>query len=83
MMTDVACFCGCLYSFDGAAAACPGCGRYAVVRTGTALTGTEDDQPRQQRAAAPCHDGQTAVSLSLRDQVLVSALLDGFSAGGA
>jgi hypothetical protein len=82
MMTDVACFCGCLYSFDGGAGACPKCGKYAAVRTGTALTRTEDDQPREQRVLARCQDGQAA-SLSLRDQVLASALLDGFSAAGA
>jgi hypothetical protein len=82
-MADVACFCGCLYSFDSGAAACPGCGRYAAVRAGTALTRAGDDQPRGQRAAAPCDGGQTAASVSFRDQVLVSALLDGFSAGGA
>ena len=31
MMADVACFCGCLYSFDGAAGACPQCGEIASV----------------------------------------------------
>lgn len=30
-MTDVACFCGCLYSFDGGAGACPKCGEVASV----------------------------------------------------
>jgi hypothetical protein len=82
-MTDVACFCGCLFSFDGGAAVCPGCGRHAVVWTGAALTCTGDDQPRGQRVAPPGRDGMTAASLGLRGQVLVSALLDGFSAVGA
>lgn len=30
-MADVACFCGCCYSFEGGAGACPGCGEYAVI----------------------------------------------------
>jgi hypothetical protein len=48
-MTDVACFCGCLYSFDGDAGACPRCGKYATVRTGPALTRAEGGQPREER----------------------------------
>jgi hypothetical protein len=36
MMTDVACFCGCLYSFDGDAGACPRCGEVTTVRTAAA-----------------------------------------------
>ena len=39
-MTDVACFCGCCYSFDGGAGACPKCGEYAVVRPEPAVAGT-------------------------------------------
>jgi len=31
-MTHVACFCGCLYSFDGDEGPCPKCGAIAVVR---------------------------------------------------
>lgn len=30
-MVDVACFCGCCYSFDSGAGACPQCGEYAMV----------------------------------------------------
>ena len=30
-MADVACFCGCLFSFDGGAGACPKCGKPASV----------------------------------------------------
>jgi hypothetical protein len=30
-MTEVACFCGCLFSFDGGADACPRCGEFASV----------------------------------------------------
>jgi hypothetical protein len=53
-MTNVACFCGCLYSFDGGAGACPRCGEYATVPTGSAVTCTEGGQPREQRVLAIC-----------------------------
>jgi hypothetical protein len=33
-MTDVACFCGCLFSFEGGAGACPRCGKVASVTAG-------------------------------------------------
>lgn len=36
-MTDVACFCGCLFLFDGAAGACPQCSAVASVTAGPAL----------------------------------------------
>jgi hypothetical protein len=36
-MAEVACFCGCLYSFDGDAGACPRCGECATVATGPRL----------------------------------------------
>ena len=39
MMAEVACFCGCFYSFDGGAGACPKCGEYATV-TGGRRAGT-------------------------------------------
>jgi hypothetical protein len=32
-MTSVACFCGCLYSFDSAEGPCPNCGAVACVST--------------------------------------------------
>jgi hypothetical protein len=85
-MTDVACFCGCLYSFDGGAGACPRCGEYATVRTGPAVTCTEGGQPREQGVLAICQDrqnGQTAGSFSRRDWVLVSDLLDRVSVADA
>ncbi len=40
-MTDVACFCGCCYSFDGGAGACPRCGECAVVRPADAAVSAE------------------------------------------
>ena len=41
MMADVACFCGCLYSFDGGGGACPECGEYVSLTTGPELKVTE------------------------------------------
>lgn len=85
-MTDVACFCGCLYSFDGGAGACPTCGEYAIVRTAPARGCTEVGQPREQRVLAICQDRQnlqTAESFRPGDWVLVSDLLDRVGAAGA
>src|SRR5215510_9336699 len=47
MMTDVACFCGCFYSFDGGAGGCPGCGEVAAVAAGPMAAGTERGQQGQ------------------------------------
>jgi hypothetical protein len=61
-MTDVACFCGCFYSFDGGAGACPGCGEVAAVTAGPAAAGTERGQRGRSRPAANGHrrGGQAA-----------------------
>jgi hypothetical protein len=40
-MAKVACFCGCLFSFDGAGAACPRCGEYAAIMTAGASAGKD------------------------------------------
>jgi hypothetical protein len=45
MMADVACFCGCCYSFEGGAGACPTCGEVAYVAAGP----TSDSTGRGQR----------------------------------
>jgi hypothetical protein len=37
MMTSVACFCGCLFSFNDGEGACPKCGRVARVTAGPVL----------------------------------------------
>jgi hypothetical protein len=42
-MTNVACFCGCLYSFDGGEDPCPKCGAIAVVKT-TAIRKTSHNR---------------------------------------
>jgi hypothetical protein len=51
-MTDVAFFCGCFYSFDTGAGACPKCGECAMVRAGPAVTSTERGQQEQPGPAA-------------------------------
>lgn len=44
-MTEVACFCGCLYTFDGGAGACPRCGAVASVTAGPALESSGRNRP--------------------------------------
>ncbi len=46
VMTDVACFCGCCFSFDAGAAACPRCGEVATVTAGTRLEDAGRSQPK-------------------------------------
>ena len=58
VMTDVACFCGCLYSFDGGAGGCPRCGEYATVSTRSAFTRTERGQQHAQAVPATGRNGQ-------------------------
>jgi hypothetical protein len=45
MMADVACFCGCFCSFDGAKGACPQCGEIASVASRPAPESTEQARP--------------------------------------
>jgi hypothetical protein len=45
-MIDVACFCGCCFSFDGGAAACPRCGQVASVTAGLAPGDAGRSQPK-------------------------------------
>ena len=46
-MIDVACFCGCFYSFEGGAGACPKCGEVATVTAGPPVESTERSQQEQ------------------------------------
>ena len=55
-MTNVACFCGCLYYFDGSEGPCPKCGAVAVVNT-TAIRPASHDRERSQPDAAAAGAG--------------------------
>ena len=44
-MADVACFCGCEFSFEGGAMACPRCGEVASVTGGLASGAAAYDEP--------------------------------------
>ncbi len=46
-MTDVACFCGCLYSFSGEVGVCPKCGDYASL---TCVSPEVEEQMRRELA---------------------------------
>jgi hypothetical protein len=43
-MTNVACFCGRLYCFDGDEGPCPECGAVAVIRTTAIPSASENHQ---------------------------------------
>src|ERR1700722_6477815 len=61
VMTDVACFCDCLYSFEGAAGACPRCGAVAAIVTGATPTGYERSRRAQQPMPARGGNAEGAV----------------------
>jgi hypothetical protein len=50
-MTNVACFCGCLYSFDGGKGPCPKCGAVAFAKT-KAIRRTSENRERNEPDAA-------------------------------
>ena len=58
MMTDVACFCGCCFSFDGGASACPKCGQYATVRAASTFKSTARGHQHEQPVPAMTRAGQ-------------------------
>jgi hypothetical protein len=60
-MTDVACFCDYLYSFEGAAGACPRCGAVAAIVTGATPTGYERSRRAQQPMPASGGNAEGAV----------------------
>lgn len=45
IMTDVACFCGCCYSFEGGVGSCPRCGAWATVWSGPSTTAGNGEPP--------------------------------------
>lgn len=50
-MTNVACFCGCAYSFDSGEGPCPKCGAVAIVRTKAIRKISEDREQSEPDAA--------------------------------
>ena len=55
-MAEVACFCGCCFSFDGAAGACPNCGEVARL---TARPVTEPAGRSRPEHPVPVTNGDT------------------------
>ena len=70
-MTNVACFCGCLFSFNDGAGACPKCGRVASVTTGPALA-----RPGHNRHPVPVMNGAGQTRTACPERVEVGALPD-------
>jgi hypothetical protein len=60
MMTDVACFCGCCFSFDGDAAACPRCGEVASMTAGLAIEDEGRSPAEDSHAEAGALSGRPA-----------------------
>lgn len=70
-MTDVACFCGCLFSFNGDAGACSKCGRVASVTAGPVLERPGHNRPKHQVPVmnGARQDGQTRATCPERVEV--------------
>src|SRR5580658_2347652 len=65
-MTSVACFCGCLYHFDGGEGPCPKCGAVAVAST-TAIRQAsqhDDERPRGLRGKTRRQVARRAAALA-------------------
>ena len=88
-MADVACFCGCVYFFDGDAGACPGCGEVATLTVGTPAVGAERGRLEQPSPAANGHGrgGQAATLREWAELIPVprprSAITDSTSGAGS
>jgi hypothetical protein len=64
-MTDVACFCGCLFCFDGGAGTCPSCGEVANVTAptaGQAADGSGRSAPVPQVLVGAGHAGRARLA---------------------
>jgi hypothetical protein len=79
MMTDVACFCGCCFSFDGGAAACPRCGEIASVTAGLALEDAGRSQPKTLVPAASALSGRPAGAVLERGELAARRPLPAYS----
>jgi hypothetical protein len=58
-MTNVACFCGCLYSFGGGEGPCPKCGAVAFFKP-KAIRRTCENRDRNEPDAVPADAGLPA-----------------------
>jgi hypothetical protein len=74
MMTDVACFCGCLFSFNGDTGACPRCGRVASVTAGPVLE--RPGRNRHPKPPVPAMNGAGRTRAACPERVEGGALLD-------
>jgi hypothetical protein len=87
MMADVACFCGCVYFFDGDAGACPGCGEVATLTVASPAAGARRGQQGQPVPAANGHGGPAAALRELAELIPVprpgDAMSDSPSGAGA
>jgi hypothetical protein len=71
MMTDVACFCGRLFSFNGGAGACPKCGKVASVTAGPVLERPGHNRPEH---PVPVMNGSGQARAACPERVEVGAL---------
>jgi hypothetical protein len=72
-MADVACFCGCPFSFNGEAGACPKCGRVASVTTGPVLARPGHNRPEH---PVPVMNGAGQTRTACPERVEAGALPD-------
>ena len=69
MMADVACFCGCLYSFGGGAGTCPRCGAVATVSAGLAMDSGAVPEGRSVSSAAGPAEEERAAAVTLLQMI--------------
>ena len=85
-MADVACFCGCVYFFEGGAGACPGCGEVATLTVGPAAADAGRGLQGQPGPAANGHSGPAAALREWAELIPVprpgSAMSDNTSGAG-
>ena len=89
-MAEVACFCGCCFSFDGAAGACPTCGEVARLTAGPVTEPAGRSRPehpvpvtngdRQNRHVPDVPPERTEADVALSD-VALSGIAAGAIAG--
>ena len=88
-MAEVACFCGCCFSFDGAAGACPRCGEVARLTAGPVTAGrSRPEHPvpvtngdRQDGHVPDVPPERTEADVALSDVALSDVALSGIAAG--